>query len=175
MKVEATVVSHGHCAMLERCLKPLRDAGVSAIVCENVPDGSAQLARRLGARVVVNEAPRSFAANQNALILRSKAEFALVLNPDVRVQPSCVNYLLDHAEKHPRAGILGPRLLDPDGSLQRSRRRFPTVVGTLVRRTPLRLALGDLERAQPQHYLGDLPASALECDWMLGACLRKAR
>ena len=55
--------------------------------------------------------------------------------------------------------------------MQRSRRAFPTVRGTLVRRSPLRLLFGDLEQAQPQHYLADLPGEPEECDWMLGACL----
>ena len=44
------------------------------------------------------------------------------------------------ADAHPRCGIAGPLLLWPDGSWQPSRRRFPTVRGTLVRRTPLRLS-----------------------------------
>ena len=64
----------------------------------------------------------------------------LVLNPDCLVRPGAVPRLVAFADEHPRAGVVGPRLLELDGSLQRSRRRFPTVAGTLVRRTPLRVS-----------------------------------
>ena len=170
-RVEATIVSHGHRAHLESCLAALDVEGVPAIVCENVPDGSAELARTRGSRVIVNTSPRSFAQNQNALILRSHAEHVLVLNPDVRVAPGCVQLLIAHAEANSRAGVVGPRLLETDGALQRSRRRFPTVGGTLVRRTPLRLLVREVEAAQRGHYLDEVPPGPVECDWMLGACL----
>ena len=171
MSIEATIVSHGHREMLGLCLTALAPEAVPVIVCENVPDGSAELARTYGARGIVNDEPRSFAENQNALILRSSADWILVLNPDVRVGPGCVTRLLEHAGRHSRAGVVGPRLLEPDGSLQRSRRSFPTIGGTIVRRTPLRLLVRDLEAAQSAHYLDEIPGAAAECDWMLGACL----
>jgi GT2 family glycosyltransferase len=89
----------------------------------------------------------------------------------VRLEPGCAQSLVAHAEAHARCGVAGPRLLESDGGLQRSRRRFPTVGGTLVRRTPLRALVRDVEAAQPGHYLGDVPDAPVECDWMLGACL----
>ena len=62
----------------------------------------------------------------------------------------------------------------PDGRWQPSRRRFPTVGGTIVRRTPLRLVFGTY--AQRDHYLlderVDEPAPA---DWLLGAFLLMRR
>ena len=76
-----------------------------------------------------------------------------------------------HAEARAHCGIAGPRLLETDGETQRSRRRFPTIGGTLVRRTPVRKLVRDVEAAQPGHYLADLPDGPVECDWMLGACL----
>src|SRR4029077_10932150 len=122
-------------------------------------------------RAYANERPRTFAQNQNALVAATTEPFVLILNPDVRVEHGCARALLAHAEAHERCGAAGPRLLESDGDLQRSRRRFPTVGGTLVRRTPLRALVRDVEDAQPDHYLVDLPETAVECDWMLGACL----
>jgi N-acetylglucosaminyl-diphospho-decaprenol L-rhamnosyltransferase len=167
----ATVVSHRQRDLLEAGLAALARDGVPALVCENVPDGSAELARSLGFRAYVNERPRSFAQNQNALIAATGEPFVLILNPDVRLEPGCAATLLSHARAHAHCGVAGPRLLESDGALQRSRRRFPTLGGTLVRRTPVRALLRDVEAAQPGHYLGDLPAAPVECDWMLGACL----
>jgi hypothetical protein len=169
--VIACIVSHGQRALLTPCLTALRADDVPAVVLENVPDGSAELAASLGARTGVNSRPGSFAHNQNALIASTRSRYVLVLNPDCLVRPGAVPRLVEIADEHARAGIVGPRLLNPDGTLQRSRRRFPTVSGTLVRRTPLRLLLADVEDAQASHYLADVPADAVTCDWMLGACL----
>ena len=71
--VVATVVSHGQRDLLEECLAALARDGVPALVCENIPDGSAELARALGFRAYVNERPRTFAQNQNALFAATTA------------------------------------------------------------------------------------------------------
>jgi N-acetylglucosaminyl-diphospho-decaprenol L-rhamnosyltransferase len=167
----ATIVSHDQRDLLRDCLGALARDGVPALVCENVPDGSAELARSLGFRAYVNERPRTFAQNQNALIAATTAPYVLILNPDVRLEPGCAQRLVTHAALHERCGVAGPRLLETDGAPQRSRRRFPTIGGTLVRRTPLRVLVADIEAAQSGHYLGDRPDEPVECDWMLGACL----
>jgi N-acetylglucosaminyl-diphospho-decaprenol L-rhamnosyltransferase len=169
--VVALVVSHGQRDLLGDCLGALVREGVPGLVCENVPDGSADLARSLGFRAYVNERPRTFAQNMNALIAATTEPHGLILNPDVRLEPGCAARLVAHADAHERSGVTGPRLLETDGATQRSRRRFPTVGGTLVRRTPLRAVVRDVEDAQPGHYLADVPDGPVECDWMLGACL----
>ena len=72
-------------------------------------------------------------------------------------------------------GIAGPKMLNPDGTLQASRRSFPTVGGTIVRRTPLRSLFPPL-RWQKRHYLLDAPTDEpLEVDTMLGAFLLMRR
>ena len=72
---------------------------------------------------------------------------------------------------HPGCGVAGPRLVDLDGSWQPSRRRFPTIGGTIVRRTPLRLAFRPLRRQRRHYLLDDRPTEPVEADWMLGAFL----
>jgi GT2 family glycosyltransferase len=66
---------------------------------------------------------------------------------------------------------VGPRLLNPDGTEQSSRRRFPTVGGTLVRRTPLRRAFPPQERQRAHYNLDEHPTEPVEADWMLGGSL----
>jgi hypothetical protein len=66
-------------------------------------------------------------------------------------------------------------MLNPDGSWQATRRRFPTVGGTLVRRTPLRLVFRPA-RWQRRHYLLDeRPAAPVEAEYLLGAFLALRR
>ena len=79
--------------------------------------------------------------------------------------------LVEFAETHPRAGVIGPQLLFPDGRWQPSRRRFPTVTGTLVRRTPLRRILHPETRQLDHYLLEDRPAEPVRADWMLAAFL----
>jgi GT2 family glycosyltransferase len=167
----AAIVSHGHRDYLGLCLDALARDGIPAAVLENIPDGSAALAAARGARAGRNPEPRSLSVNWNAVVAATTEPYVLLLNSDTEVAPGAVARLVAHADGHPRCGLVGPRLLDPDGTMQRSRRRFPTVAGTLVRRTPLRLLVGDVEAAQPRHYLADVPDEPVQCDWMLGACL----
>jgi GT2 family glycosyltransferase len=70
--------------------------------------------------------------------------------------------------EHSRCGVAGPRMLYPDGTPQPSRRRFPTVLGTIVRRTPLRLVV-----PQRRHFhAGEAqPQTPVQADWMLGGFL----
>jgi GT2 family glycosyltransferase len=60
---------------------------------------------------------------------------------------------------------------NPDGSWQASRRRFPTVPGTIVRRTPLRRVLKPSERQRGHYLLDERPIEPVESDWMLGGFL----
>jgi N-acetylglucosaminyl-diphospho-decaprenol L-rhamnosyltransferase len=121
------------------------------------------------ARLIVNERDLGFSANANQGIAATKASFVIVANPDTEPEPGAVAALREFAADHPRAGVVGPKLVFPDGRLQSSRRRFPTVSGTLVRRTPLRRVLGRTQRA---HYgLDEEATRPVQADWLLGAFL----
>ncbi|TML65941.1 MAG: glycosyltransferase family 2 protein, partial [Actinobacteria bacterium] len=95
--------------------------------------------------------------------------------PDAIPEPDAVARLVAFADQHPRCGVAGPKMINPDGTLQASRRRFPTVAGTIVRRTPLRLIFPPL-KWQRRHYLLDEPSDEpMQVDTMLGAFLLMRR
>ncbi|HET9673674.1 MAG TPA: glycosyltransferase family 2 protein [Gaiellaceae bacterium] len=172
MKVSAVVVSHGHADEVERLAPVLRTQVDELVVIENRP-GSVR-GELEGARVLRNERPRTFAANVNAGITATTGELVLVANPDAVPEPDAVATLRRFMEQRPRAGIAGPQIRWPDGTWQPSRRRFPTVGGTLVRRTPLRLLRGSY--SQRDHYhLDERPTEPVEADWLLGAFLLMRR
>jgi N-acetylglucosaminyl-diphospho-decaprenol L-rhamnosyltransferase len=150
------VVVHDEGPELARCIATLEPQVSELVVIRNLVD---------------NERPRGFAANANRGIAKTSARFVVVANPDTEPAPDAVAILREFAEAHPGAALVGPQLLNPDGSRQGSRRRFPTVSGTIVRRTPLRRLLKP-ERVQRAHYgLDDMPTEPAEADWMLGAFL----
>ncbi len=166
MKLSAVVVSHGHADEVDRLVPILAPQVDELVLVENLP-GSV---RGAPARVLRNERPLSFARNVNQGIEATSGDLVLVSNPDAVPEPDAVATLRAFMESHPRAGIAGPQLRWPDGRWQPSRRRFPTVTGTLVRRTPLRWLAGTY--AQRAHYhLDERHTEPVEADWLLGAFL----
>jgi N-acetylglucosaminyl-diphospho-decaprenol L-rhamnosyltransferase len=169
MRVAAVVVSHGHAAELRTLLPALLPQVDEAVVVANIP-GSVDDAVE-GVRVVANPRPLGFAANANLGIAATGAELVAVVNPDAVPEPGAVPLLRDFLAAHPRAGVAGPQMRFPGGRWQPSRRRFPTVTGTLVRRTPLRLVLRPLERQTAHYHLDERPEEPVQADWMLGGFL----
>lgn len=172
MTVSAIVVSHGHADEVERAVPLLRPQVDELVLVENVP-GSVR-GEPEGTRVLRNARPLTFAANVNQGIAATGGELVLVANPDALPEPGAVGTLRAFMEGHERAGIAGPQLRWPDGTWQPSRRRFPTVGGTIVRRTPLRLFRGAY--SQREHYqLDERPTVPVQADWLLGAFLLMRR
>ena len=124
-----------------------------------------------GATVIENERTLGFGANINRGVAATTAPFVIGSNPDIEVTPGAVAALTTFAEAHPRCGIAAPQLRYPDGSWQPSRRSFPTVRGTLVRRTPLRRPLRPEQRQRHHYLLDERPDEPAESDWFLGAVL----
>jgi len=170
MKVSAVVISHGHADELARSLPALAPQVDELLVISNIP-GSVPRDLPVGARVLENEQPLSFAANANLGAAKTEHELVLIVNPDAVPDPDAVAIMRAFMDGHPRTGVVGPKMLYSDGSWQASRRSFPTVGATIVRRTPLRLLFPPL-RWQRRHYLLDeQPDEPVLTDTMLGAFL----
>jgi GT2 family glycosyltransferase len=86
-------------------------------------------------------------------------------------EPDAVRILQRFLDAHPDAGVAAPRLAYPDGRRQPSRRAFPTVGSTLVRRTPLRKLFPAFERQRAHYLLDEEPTEPVQSDWFLGAFL----
>lgn len=172
MSVSAVVVSHGHARELERSLPALLPQVDELVLVANVPGSAGDVPA--GVRVIENRRPLPLSANVNLGVASTSGELVLFSNPDALAAPDAVAILASFMVEHPRCGVAGPQLLWPDGSRQPSRRRFPTVGGTIVRRTPLRRLRGPF--AQRDHYLLDeRPVAPVPADWMLGAFLLQRR
>jgi len=173
VKVSAVVASHGHAEELTRSLPALVPQVDETLVIANLP-GSVRAVPE-GVRVLENPRPLTFAANVNLGISSTTGEYVLVSNPDAIAEPTAVSVLVAFADAHPRCGIAGPQMRWPDGTWQPSRRRFPTVRGTIVRRTPLRRLRSPYESQREHYELGEPPGEPVQADWMLGAFLLMRR
>jgi len=173
VKVSAVVVSHGHAAELAQSLPALLPHVDEVVVIANTPGSAAGVLE--GMRVLENPRPLPLAANVNLGIAATTGEYVLNVNPDAIAEPEAVAVLVGFADERPRCGIAGPRMRWPDGTWQPSRRRFPTVRGTLVRRTPLRRVRPPYETQRDHYELDERPEEPVQSDWMLGAFLLMRR
>jgi GT2 family glycosyltransferase len=173
VKVSAVVVSHGHAAELPRSRSALAPQVDETLVIANLPGSADGVSSDV--RVLENPRALSFAANVNLGIAATSGEYVLVANPDAIAEPDAVGTLVAFADAHPGCGIAGPEMHWPDGSRQPSRRRFPTVRGTIVRRTPLRRLRPPYEKQREHYTLDERPTEPVRADWMLGAFLLMRR
>src|SRR5688500_14613684 len=143
--------------LLRRCLRSidvsLRDTGLvyRVVVVDNAShDGSAAMVRTEFPDVVVieNSSNRGFAGGSNdglsALGLfkqemsgRRAPRYVMLLNPDTEIVGDALNRLIQYLDDHPEAVAAGPQLRFGDGSLQSSRRRFPSIPDLFMESTLL--------------------------------------
>jgi N-acetylglucosaminyl-diphospho-decaprenol L-rhamnosyltransferase len=168
MSVAGIVVTHGDDPDLERCLDSLGPQVDELVVIANLPLSSSLPG---GTRRLENEDPVGFGANVNRGVAETVSEFVVIANPDTEPAPDAVAILAEFASRGERRGIVGPQLRYPDGRWQPSRRRFPTVTGTVVRRTPLRYVFRPFERQRTHYQLDEPPHEPVQSDWMLAAFL----
>ncbi len=112
-----------------------------------------------------------FTGGQNFAMEQRRGRHVLLLNSDTIVHPGAFKTLLDYREAHPGVGIIGPKLLNSDGTLQYSARKFPQPVAALFRNTPLGKLFPN-NRFTRTYLMQDWDHSETrEVDWVSGAAL----
>jgi hypothetical protein len=126
-RVAAVVVTHDALPWIEPCLDSLR--GFETVVVDNGSrDGTIDLVRDRFPEVRLVEAEnRGLGAGWNIGLRETSSRYALLLNADAWLVEGALARLVDFADSRPRAAVVGPRLLNQDGTLQRSVRGFPTL------------------------------------------------
>jgi N-acetylglucosaminyl-diphospho-decaprenol L-rhamnosyltransferase len=125
--VAAVVVTYDALPWIERCLDSL--SGVETVVVDNgSSDGTVAFVRERypGVRLVESE-NRGLAAGWNVGIEATESRWVLLLNADAWLDEGALDRLVAFGDLRPRAAVIGPRLRNPDGTLQRSVRGFPTI------------------------------------------------
>ncbi len=177
MKLSVIYVSYNSGAEILASLASLRAAGsrhaLELIAVDNASrdDSVARLRAAAGLALIENSVNLGYARAVNLGLAAATGDYVLVLNPDVTVAPGALDALVDFMDAHPRAGIAGAKLLNPDGSLQHSCRSFYTFWTVLLRRTPLGKLL-PRSRALRHHLMLDFDHAAdRQVDWVVGACM----
>jgi GT2 family glycosyltransferase len=125
--VAAVVVTYDALPWIEKCLDSL--AGVETVVVDNgSSDGTVAFVRERYPDVrLVESENRGLGAGWNTGIRATTSAYVLLLNADAWMTEGSLDGLVAFAETQPRAAVVGPRLRNPDGTLQRSVRGYPTV------------------------------------------------
>ena len=165
--------------LLRRCLSSVyRTMGdslkVEVIVVDNASsDGSVAMVGDDFPQVhlIANEKNLGFTRGNNQAVAQSRGRYVLLLNPDTEVVGDALSTMVQYMDAHPQVGALGPQLLNPDGSVQPSRRRFPTMATAFLESTVLQQWFPD-NRVLRRYYIRDRGDDEVqEVDWVVGACL----
>ena len=171
-ELSVVVVTYNSSETIAACLESIGPGGAPAevVVVDNAStDGTAALVaeRFPRVRLIANARNEGFARGANRGWRETSTPHVLLLNPDTELRPNASRALLECARARPRAALIGPRILNADGSLQHSCFRFPN----------LRMAatgfFGLLPLDSPAN--GRYPLEAYEAphqvEHLLGACL----
>ncbi|HJN17482.1 MAG TPA: glycosyltransferase family 2 protein [Armatimonadota bacterium] len=164
------IVSYNVRDLLLACIASLEGTDCEIIVVDNVSeDDSVEAVREVAPHVTViaNSENVGFARANSQGIEVCSGDFILLLNPDTVVKDGALAALTQALADHPNLGVVGPRLVNRDGSLQCACLEFPTP--WRIFRDHVLYAAASPPPREPRA----LPVA--DCDWVLGACLMTRR
>lgn len=182
MDLSIIIVSWNVYEELAACLHSIRAASddtytQESIIIDNAStDGTPARIRRdfPWARLIEPGGNIGFARGNNLGIDAASGRYLLFLNPDTEVVGDALFRLTAYLDQNPGVGVVGPRLLNPDGSVQSSRRRFPTFWTAVFESTWLEPFAP--RRVLDRYYVRDIPDDAIcEVDWVQGAAFAVRR
>jgi len=135
--------------------------GVGAMLKERFPD----------VRFIAAKENLGYAAGNNLWLRAATGRFLMILNPDITVRPGAIEAAVGYLGAHPEVGILGPKLVKPDGRVDESCYRFPTPLIPVYRRTPLGRTKAGREALRRYLMVEYDRRETREVDWLLGAVL----
>jgi N-acetylglucosaminyl-diphospho-decaprenol L-rhamnosyltransferase len=170
-EVSTIVVTYNALPWVEQALESV--PGTELIVVDHgSTDGTLELVReRFPEAIVIEQENKGFGAGNNAGMTAASGRWYLLLNSDAWLEPGALDALLGFAEAHPDAAVVGPRLLNPDRTLQRSVRGFPSVWRIATEYLFLR-KLAPRSRALNAFYAGGFDHDApCEAEFLMGSVL----
>jgi len=176
------IVNWNACVLLRHCLASIEanrgGLSMEVIVVDNASsDDSVQMVRQEFPQVklIASQENPGYAGGNNRGIRQASGRYLLILNPDTEIVGDALQQMVAYLDAHPTVGVVGPRLLFPDGSVQRTRRRFPQVTTALVQ-TPLGWRWFPDNKFERMHYISDRSDDEIQSvDWLLGAALMLRR
>ena len=192
MDISIIIVSWNVRSLLEQCLRSIHRNQYSAFNIQSAPnpehrilnteilivdnashDGTVEMLRAEfpAVRVIANSANLGFTRANNQALALAQGRYLFLLNPDTELRADALQKMFEYAEQNPRVGIIGPQLFYGDGSIQSSRRRFPTRVTAFLESTILQQWFPQ-NRTLTQFYMRDTRDDETQpVDWINGSAM----
>ncbi len=177
-KLSVIILSWNVRDLLRRALETVFESwgsqpGLEVIVVDNASsDDSVAMVRSLFPQVqlLVNPENQGFTGGNNQGLRAATGDLLFLLNSDTEVLGSALSRMVTYVQQNPDVGLIGPQLLNVDGSVQSSRRRFPSLPILFLESTWLQgLTPPAMLR---RYYAQDLPVDEpQDVDWVTGAAL----
>jgi hypothetical protein len=163
--------------LLRDCLRSIAqtrgDLAVETIVVDSAStDGSPDMVATEFPQVTLIAATENvgFPRGNNMGIAKAHGRYILLLNPDTILHENALAHMVTYLENHLDVGVVGAQLLNDDGSVQSSRRRFPTLTTAFFESTWLQAHAP--QRILNRYYALDIADDQTsDVDWVMGACL----
>jgi GT2 family glycosyltransferase/lipopolysaccharide/colanic/teichoic acid biosynthesis glycosyltransferase len=180
--VSVIIISYNKLPVIISCLESLERIGsrddTEIIVVDNASsDGTPAAIRERFPRVnlIASRENLGYSRGVNLGIRQARGGYFLILNPDTIVREDSIETLRQFMDRHPEAGIVGPKLVFNDGNVQYSCRKFYTWKVLLLRRTFLGRLFKN-SRVLSDHLMLDFDhETTREVDWIIGACMLARR
>jgi N-acetylglucosaminyl-diphospho-decaprenol L-rhamnosyltransferase len=183
MRLSIIIITYNSARHLQHCLASIEEhlKGVEYEVCvvDNASDDeSGALAGAAGGRIrlLSNSRNLGFAAAVNIGLRNTSGRYVMWLNPDATIEGGDIGELLEYMDRKGEVGILGPQVLNADGTLQLSCRSFPSYSAAFFNHHSLLTKLFPGNRYSRGYLHSDWDHQSLrEVDWVSGACLLHRR
>jgi GT2 family glycosyltransferase len=134
-------------------------------------DGTAdEVVRRFPAVHVIRRPTNEGVAARNHGLEAATGKLRMFLDSDARLTEEALPQLVRFIQENPKVGLVGPKLVYADGSLQLSARRYPPLLLPLLRRPPLERLFGDSEAVRWHLMADERHDLTREVEYVLGAC-----
>ena len=180
MTLTLGIVNYNTKEDLEQCLNSIFENPPSFSYCiwvvdNNSTDGSQDFLKNLNndtVMILLNNYNKGLGRACNQIAKKTNAPFLLFLNPDVQITKGSIENLISLIEEHPEVAIVTGKLLNPDGTLQYSCRRFPTILRALFGRASLFMSIFPNNPISRDFMLYDLDYNKVQFpDWVRGAVM----
>ncbi len=172
MKFSVVIVNYASWPLTLQCVESLRRTGYESfevVVVDNDRLGPPELPSAV--RLIQNARNAGFGRACNQGIAASTGDLVVLINPDTVVEEDFFERIETFFEEYQRAGMAGPRILDPDGNLQLSARREVSLVSGLLGRTSLLTRLFPNSSFVKSQFPAVTEQASSVVDWVSGACM----
>lgn len=179
MRLSVIILNWNTREFLVACLASMQYAAQRAdyeiIVVDNASaDGSASMVREQfpWVHLLAQNENLGFSKGNNVGIAASQGDYVLLLNSDTEVRDDALERMCTYMDEYRDVGALGPQLLNPDGTVQLSCRRFPSYRTALFHRYSLLTRLFPRNRYSSEYLMTETGhKETMEVDWVSGACI----